>query len=214
MIRTLAVGVVMLGALPFAVSLTGQNVDPGRKAFESRCARCHGGDGNGGEMGPAIAERLSARDDKQLAELILRGVPERGMPPAVVPDAEMADLLKYLRSIERRPESKPIVRTTVSTADGKTLAGQVLSEGFGELQLLTDDKRVHLLRADSGTRMREVTSQGLTGPPTTATPAASGRSSPAWCGRRHSDASRGCRCDGRRRPAADSWRCTRWCTGW
>ena len=157
-IRNLAVGVVMLGALPFAVSLAGQDVDPGRKAFESRCARCHGGDGNGGEMGPAIAQRLPVRDDKQLAELILRGVPERGMPPAVVPDAEMADLLKYLRSIERRPESKPIVRTTVSTADGKTLAGQVLSEGFGELQLLTDDKRVHLLRG-SGTRMREVTSQ-------------------------------------------------------
>jgi mono/diheme cytochrome c family protein len=34
--------------------------DPGRKAFELRCGRCHGGDGKGGEMGPNILERLGA----------------------------------------------------------------------------------------------------------------------------------------------------------
>ncbi len=34
-------------------------VDAGRKVFESRCARCHGADGNGGEMGPPIVLRLT-----------------------------------------------------------------------------------------------------------------------------------------------------------
>ena len=29
----------------------GQIVDSGRQPFESRCARCHGADGNGGDMG-------------------------------------------------------------------------------------------------------------------------------------------------------------------
>ncbi len=53
----------------------------------------------------------------------------------------MAELVKFLRTIERRPESKPIVRTTVQTTDGKTLDGQLLGEGFDDMQLLTDDKR-------------------------------------------------------------------------
>ena len=151
---TITVWLVMLGAAGPSLA---QNADPGRKAFEGRCARCHGADGNGGEMGPAIVQRLTTRDDRQLADLIRQGLPERGMPPAVVADLEMADLVKFLRTIERRPESKPIVRTEVQTTDGRTLAGQVLGEGFGELQLLSDDQRLHLLRR-SGDRMREVTS--------------------------------------------------------
>ena len=52
-------------------TLLAQNIpatDPGRAAFESRCARCHGGDGNGGEMGPPIAQRLPPLDDQQLTK--------------------------------------------------------------------------------------------------------------------------------------------------
>ena len=41
--------------MAFAAVASAQDVDAGRKSFESRCARCHGADGNGGEMGPAIA---------------------------------------------------------------------------------------------------------------------------------------------------------------
>ncbi len=42
---------------------------------------------------------------------------------------------------------EPIVRRTVRTTDGRTLEGQVLGEGFDDLQLRTDDKRVHLFGA-------------------------------------------------------------------
>ena len=35
------------------------------------------------------------------------------MPPTEIADGEMAALVKFLRSIERRPEAKPIVRTKV-----------------------------------------------------------------------------------------------------
>ena len=156
--RIQMVGTALLGVIPLAASLAAQGADPGRKSFESRCARCHGADGNGGEMGPAVAQRLGIRDDTQLAELIRQGVPDRGMPPGVVPDSEMADLVRFLRTIERRPESKPVVRVTLQTAEGTTLHGQVLGEGFNDLQLLTDDKRVHLLRRE-GERVREVTSR-------------------------------------------------------
>ena len=159
MLRMFAGGVVAVALLSYMALPAAQSVDPGRKAFESRCARCHGADGNGGEMGPTIVERLTARDDQSLRDLIRAGLPARGMPPAEVADAEMADLLKFLRSIERRPEAKKVVRTTATTTDGKALEGQLLGEGFADLQVLTDDKRVHLLRRADGSRFREVTSQ-------------------------------------------------------
>ena len=108
-------------------------------------------------MGPPIVFRLPARDDQQLAALIHEGLPARGMPPSDVAGAEMAGLVKFLRTIQRRPEAKPVVRVTVRTADGKTIAGQVLGEGFDDLQVLTDDYRVALLRR-IGDRVREVTS--------------------------------------------------------
>ena len=49
-------------------------------------------------------------------------------------------------------------RRTVPTADGRTLEGQVLNEGFSDLQIRTDDGRVRLLRK-MGDRYRLVTSQ-------------------------------------------------------
>ena len=151
------------GFLLAAGGLLAQDADAGRKAFESRCARCDGADGNGGEMGPSITFRLTTRDDLQMAVLIRQGLPSQGMPPSEVGDSEMAVLVKFLRSIQRRPFSRPVVRLTVQTTDGKTLEGQVLGEGFEDLQLRTDDKRIHLLRRAGG-RYREVTSE--TGWPT------------------------------------------------
>jgi alcohol dehydrogenase (cytochrome c) len=148
---------VALGFVWGVTLLEAQTVDSGRKLFESRCGRCHGGDGNGGEMGPPIRERLTTRDARQLTTLIHEGLPLKGMPPTDIGDAETADLVRFLRSIERRPESAPVVRLTVQTTQGKALDGQVMSEGFDDLQLMTDDKRVHLLRR-AGNRMREVSS--------------------------------------------------------
>jgi alcohol dehydrogenase (cytochrome c) len=134
-----------------------QDADAGRKSFENRCARCHGGDANGGEMGPPIRARIATRDNEQLTKLIHDGLPTRGMPPSQMPETEMASLLAYLRTIQRRFD-RPIVRMKIETTEGKMLDGQVLGEGFDDLQLRTDDKRVHLLRR-AGTRFREVTSQ-------------------------------------------------------
>lgn len=151
------ISIALLGIFPMAAGLRGQNVDPGRMAFESRCARCHGADGNGGEMGAPIGLRLPALDDQQLTRLIHDGLPARGMPPSIVTDPELADLIKFLRTVQRRAEAVPVVRMKLLTTEGKPLDGQVLAEGFDDLQLRTDDKRVHLLRR-AGDRFREVTS--------------------------------------------------------
>jgi alcohol dehydrogenase (cytochrome c) len=145
---TFACGTLIVGHPVIA-----QDALPGRKTFEGRCAACHGADGNGGDMGPAITVRLSTLDDGQLAKLVHDGIPAKGMPAQPMNDSELGDLIKFLRSIERKAD--PIVRMTVQTTEGKTLDGQVLGEGFADLQLRTDDKRIHLLRR-SGERFREV----------------------------------------------------------
>jgi alcohol dehydrogenase (cytochrome c) len=153
---------VFLLPLLAASTVLAQEADAGRKAFETRCARCHGADGNGGEMGPPITSRLATRDDQQLATLIRQGLPARGMPPNPVADPEMTNLVRFLRTMRRR-FGRPVVRMKVQTTAGATLEGLVLGEGFEDLQLRTDDKRVHLLRR-VGDRFREVTSE--TGWPT------------------------------------------------
>jgi alcohol dehydrogenase (cytochrome c) len=130
--------------------------DAGRATFEARCGRCHGADGNGSEMGPPILQRLKARDDRQLAALIHDGVPLRGMPPNPMPDAELAGLIRFLRTIEREPAPEAAPRT-FRTTDGRAIEGAVLGEGFDDLQIRTADGHVRLLRKTND-RVREVTS--------------------------------------------------------
>lgn len=145
-------------AFLFVVAAFAQDADPGRVVFESRCARCHGSDANGGEMGPGIRGRLAARNDQQLATLIREGLPGTGMPANSMNDAELQPLTRYLRTLQPRAgRMRPMVREKVTTTDGKTLDGEMLNQGFDDMQLRTDDQQIHLLRR-VGDRYREVTS--------------------------------------------------------
>jgi alcohol dehydrogenase (cytochrome c) len=140
-----------------APGFIGQSVDAGHKTFDTYCSACHGADGNGGDRGPSILTRLPARDDQQLAAFIREGRPEKGMPPSQVSRAEMGPLLKFLRTIERREETAPGPRMKFETTGGAILDGEVLGDGLADVQVRTDDGRVHLLRR-AGDRFREVTS--------------------------------------------------------
>src|SRR5712692_5059256 len=147
---------LLLSAL---IAHTVQDADPGRRSFEARCARCHGADANGGEMGPPIALRLATLDDQQLSTLIRDGLPARGMPPNPVAESETPDLLKFLRTIQRTSMASPVAarKIQVHTTGGTVIDGRVLGEGFEDLQVRTDDGGVHLLRRAEGA-VREVTS--------------------------------------------------------
>src|SRR5215471_16247925 len=58
------------------------------------------------------------------------------------------------------PAQIPVVRKTIQTTDGKTLTGRVVSEGFSDLQLATEDGKIQLLRKTADPmRYRVVTSQ-------------------------------------------------------
>jgi alcohol dehydrogenase (cytochrome c) len=156
--KSIAAVAVFTGALSLAdVSKTSaQGLEAGRKTFDLRCARCHGADGEGGDMGPRIVLRLATLDDPGLAKLIQDGRPQKGMPGSVLAEPERAALIQFLRTLQR--EAPMVVRKGVQTTEGRKLEGQVLGEGFDDLQLLTDDKRIHLLRR-KGDLFREVTSE-------------------------------------------------------
>jgi alcohol dehydrogenase (cytochrome c) len=146
---------VCLAAVPASWA---QTAEAGKTHFENRCAGCHGGDGNGGEHGPAILNRLGTRNDEELAAFIRQGLPARGMPPTVLPDAGMKQLVSHLRTIQPRRRQAPIVRGKVETVDGRSLEGVILGKSSREVQLKTDDDKIHLLRKQ-GEKYRTATSQ-------------------------------------------------------
>ncbi len=156
--RTLALSAGCVLALGAALA---QDADAGRRSYETRCARCHGGNATGGESGPSILAQLAARNDTELTAFLRQGRPANGMPAFDLPAAEMSGLVAFLRTlaspIPRNAPAAP-VRKTIQTTDGQTLSGVVLNEGMSDLQLRTDDKKIHLLRK-AGERYRAVTSQ-------------------------------------------------------
>ena len=139
--------------LLFASSAAAQSADPGRTIYASRCAGCHGSNGGGGELGPSIVSRVPARTDEELTTVIRQGLPTAGMPASPgLSDAEVRDLISFLRTLRPREGSGP-VRTKIALANGSSLEGLVLNQGHDDLQLLGDDRKIHLLRK-SGDRYR------------------------------------------------------------
>jgi len=146
-------------AVVCAARVEAQNVDPGRRVFASRCAACHGTEGGGGELGPSIVARIPLRTDADLEGVIREGLPGAGMPSfANLTKTESTDLIAFLRTLRPRAGTG-LQRTSVTLADGSSLAGLVMNQSAGDMQLLGDDRRTHLLREATSGRYREVTSQ-------------------------------------------------------
>src|SRR5882762_3783904 len=143
-----------------ALFLTGialaQAPDAGRRQFDSRCAVCHGGDGAGGEHGPAIVFRLASRTDEQLATVVRDGLPNLGMPAFKLTDQEMKELIGFMRTLRPRRGQGP-VPVKVETVDGRKLDGMALNLSSDDMQLQAG-KQLLLLRK-VGEKYREVTSQ-------------------------------------------------------
>jgi alcohol dehydrogenase (cytochrome c) len=151
-----AVSLIVIGS---AFRADAQSAEPGRRVFASRCAACHGTEGGGGELGPSIVARIPLRTDADLEAVIREGLSGAGMPAfANLTKTESTDLIAFLRTLRPRAGTGP-ERTSVRLADGSSLSGLVMNRSAGEMQLLGDDRRIHLLREASSGRYREVTSQ-------------------------------------------------------
>jgi len=154
-----AVVAASIVAVACAARVDAQSVDPGRRVFASRCASCHGTEGGGGELGPSIVARIPLRTDADLDAVIREGLPGAGMPSfESVSKTESTDLIAFLRTLRPRAGTGA-QRASVTLADGASMSGLVLNQSTGEMQLLGDDRRVHLLRETTSGRYREVTSQ-------------------------------------------------------
>ena len=142
-----------------ATATWAQNSEPGRQVFARSCANCHGTSGGGGEFGPSIVTRIPLRNDADLEALIREGVLGAGMPAFPnLSKAESGDLMAFLRTLKPRAGSGP-QRATVSMVTGQSLAGVVLNQSDGEMQVLGDDRALRLLRESTDGKYRDVTSQ-------------------------------------------------------
>jgi alcohol dehydrogenase (cytochrome c) len=150
----------IVSAIAGASVAQAQTPGSGQQLFLARCSSCHGTNGNGGELGPAITTRVPARTDEELTALLRQGLPMAGMPAfANLSPAESRDLITFLRTLKPRDGlGIGISRATVNLAGGGTMAGVLLNQGVSDLQLLGDDRKIHLFRK-SGDRYRPVTSQ-------------------------------------------------------
>ena len=150
MVVVKTVSLVLGACLVMSVaSASAQTQAAGQQSFVTRCARCHGTDGNGGEFGPSITSRTPSRTDADLISLFRDGLPSAGMPAIPNLEAgEATELIRYVRTLRPRNRSTP-ARREVTLADGRSLAGLVQNQSLTDLQLLGDDRRVH---ADDGCR--------------------------------------------------------------
>ena len=150
--------VVVFLCLASACLASPQDFTPGRTLFENRCASCHGADGNGGEFGPAIVSRVASRNDAELAAFLRSGLPSRGMPAFPLEQSQMSQLIAHLRTLRPPRGARAPEKITVQMTTGEPLEGVLLGEGIDDLQLRSDDGRLHILRR-AGDRFRSVSSQ-------------------------------------------------------
>jgi alcohol dehydrogenase (cytochrome c) len=150
--------IILTGTVALSMAAA-QTVAPGKRVFETRCAVCHGGDGNGGEFAAGIVTRIVNRTDADIAAIVTDGLPNRGMPAFKLAEKELGDLVSYLRTMPqpRRGDMVPIP-VNIQTTDGRKLSGLAVNQSFEDMQLRTPDGRIHLLRKE-GERYRQVTSQ-------------------------------------------------------
>lgn len=147
-----------------ALGVAAAQAPDGKQSFQSRCSGCHGTDGNGGEHAPSILARVQRDGEQELRAFLNDGIPLRGMPAfGSLPAPEMTALVAFVRTLAPPPRGGGRgglqTRVKVVTTDGRTLEGVTLGETGRELQLRTDDERIHLLRSSANDRFREATSQ-------------------------------------------------------
>ena len=138
-----------MGVFLFAVAVAslahagaGQSVVPaseaGKRAFEARCAGCHGADASGGERGPTLVDIREPRaaTPAALRQLIRTGIPGTGMPAFQIPDAELDSLVAHLELLTMPAAERP--------SEGDVAAGERFFAGKGKCSTC------HMVRGKGG----------------------------------------------------------------
>jgi PQQ-dependent dehydrogenase (methanol/ethanol family) len=95
----------------------------GKKEYESRCVGCHGAEGTGGGHGPNVVDvrRPRAATRAALRDLIRNGIPDSGMPPFPLPEAELEAIAAYFEKLRAPAADHPV--------DGDVAAGELFFQG-------------------------------------------------------------------------------------
>ncbi|HEY5729224.1 MAG TPA: c-type cytochrome [Anaerolineales bacterium] len=76
---------------------TPASTERGQELYRTNCAFCHGSSGERGAN--PLMDAVGQLDDASLAEIILFGVPEKGMPVSKkLTNEQIADLVAFIRS--------------------------------------------------------------------------------------------------------------------
>jgi alcohol dehydrogenase (cytochrome c) len=118
----------------------------GARSFDTRCAVCHGGDGNGSQRAPSLLAFVASHPDEEIAALIRSGV--RAMPPHTLAAPEMTALLAYLHTLAPIAGAEAHPKRAVRLTSGAELEGSVLNESNFSLELAGDDGKIHRLERD------------------------------------------------------------------
>jgi putative heme-binding domain-containing protein len=100
---------------------------PGKSAFNSTCAGCHGLDGRGSEKAPNIASNAKVQHfaDAQLADIVKNGVPGTGMPASrSLTAAQVRSVVSYLRMLQGKDAAHAL--------PGDATRGKIIFSGKGE----------------------------------------------------------------------------------
>lgn len=80
-----------------------QLVDSGQRQYQAHCVGCHGADGSGGGHGPAIVDLPNQRATsvEGVRNVILKGIPDKGMPAFRVAEDEASAIAEYVMKLKR-----------------------------------------------------------------------------------------------------------------
>jgi PQQ-dependent dehydrogenase (methanol/ethanol family) len=110
---------------PLATVVAAQTVDAGKRDYRALCVGCHGEDGSGGGHGPNIVDvrRPRAASLEAVRNLILKGIPDRGMPAFKISEEEAGAIAVYVMTLKQPAGS--------GTAAGDSTAGERFFMGKG-----------------------------------------------------------------------------------
>jgi cytochrome c oxidase cbb3-type subunit III len=119
----------------------------GARRYMEYCAACHGTDARGGAKGPSLAgDPTAGRSDDELYRIVQNGT-QGGMPPfAQIGDANIRDLIAYLRLLENSGNTASPQGPPGNPAAGRTLF-------FGNAQC----SACHMIEGQGGFMARSLT---------------------------------------------------------
>src|SRR5258708_3651912 len=108
------ISVVAVCLALFWTCASAQTADAGKRLYQARCVGCHGEDGFGGGHGPNIVEvrRPRATTKEAVRDVILKGIPDGGMPAFKV-SAEEADAMATFVMTLKAPATSAAATETV-----------------------------------------------------------------------------------------------------